>query len=90
MCFSTKGEGTRARILTAILAVRTLERWPDCDSLTVVKGSETILVLLAVHNREFIALRFRSNVRVHPTEGRREAPLPTVGCNALLGCKTIT
>jgi len=26
-----------------------------------------------------------SNVRVHPTEGRREAPLPTVGCNAWLG-----
>ena len=26
------------------------------------------------------------NVLVHPTEGRREAPLPTLGCNAWLGC----
>jgi len=25
------------------------------------------------------------NVAVHPAEGRREAPLPTVGCNAWFG-----
>ena len=25
------------------------------------------------------------NVAVHPAEGRREAPLPRIGCNGLLG-----
>ena len=30
------------------------------------------------------------NVTVHPTEGRREAPVPVVGCNGLLDGAAMT